>query len=63
VSYCAILKPVVRQMHLEDLETCDTKDPRLGTPIGLAGLWVERAGGFVKIIQLFGSLAPPTLGL
>jgi hypothetical protein len=38
---------------------CDTANPRLGTPIGLAGRWVERAVGFVKIIERFWSLAPP----
>ena len=58
VSHCAISKPVVLQIHLEDLETCDTADPRFGTPIGLAGRWVERAVGFVKIIERFRSLAP-----
>ena len=33
--------------------------PRLGERIGVAGSWVEFAGGFVKIIATFGSLAPP----
>jgi len=36
--------------------------PRLGGCFGLARRWVELAGSFVKIIGLFGSLAPPETG-
>jgi hypothetical protein len=35
--------------------------PRLGEGIGVAGFWVGLAGGFVKITELFGSLALPRL--
>jgi hypothetical protein len=38
VSQCA-LKRVVRQMHLEDLETLQHHRPRLGGRIGLAWRW------------------------
>ena len=33
--------------------------PRLGERIGVAGRWVRLAGGFVRIIDPFGSLALP----